>query len=132
MTRIILAIVFAIAQVSTLQAQVPPLPPPPPPAAIAPSSPFAQKFEYEFVTKPRGTDAFKKLLKERGKDGWEYVGLIPDGDELIFKKAQSGAMPMLIPGVAVPPAIGIPGARPLVPPTGLPGIPPIKDLNPPK
>ena len=131
MTRTILAIACAIALASSAQAQVPasppPLPPPPPlggPGAFAPLNPFAQKFEYEFVIKPRGTDAFKKLLKERGKDGWEYVGLIPDGDELIFKKAQSEARP----GLIGPPEIG--GAGPAIP--KLPPPPPPLPPPPPK
>jgi len=82
MIRTIWMVACAIALATSAQAQVPasppPLPPPPPlpggpggPGSFAPLNPFAQKFEYDFVAKPRGTDAFKKLLKERGKDGWE-------------------------------------------------------------
>jgi RNA polymerase sigma factor (sigma-70 family) len=52
--------------------------------------------EYEFVAKAKSTDAFKKLLTQRGNEGWEYVGVIPDGDELIFKRTHgmSGARGM--------------------------------------
>jgi hypothetical protein len=46
------------------------------------------KVEYQFVAKPKNADAFKKLLNQHGSDGWEYVGVIPDGDELIFKRHQ--------------------------------------------
>jgi RNA polymerase sigma factor (sigma-70 family) len=44
------------------------------------------RVEYHFVARPRGADAFKKLLKDQGADGWEYVGLVPGDDELIFKR----------------------------------------------
>jgi hypothetical protein len=44
------------------------------------------RVEYHFVAKPKGADDFKKVLTQQGADGWEYVGLVPGDDELIFKR----------------------------------------------
>jgi RNA polymerase sigma factor (sigma-70 family) len=44
------------------------------------------RVEYQFVGRPKSSDAFKKLLNQHGSDGWEYVGQIPGDDELIFKR----------------------------------------------
>lgn len=57
------------------------------------SMPPRPHVEYHFVAKPKGSDTFKKLLNDQGKDGWEYVGLVPGDDELIFKRtARPGGM----------------------------------------
>jgi len=44
------------------------------------------RVEYQFVARPKASDAFKKLLNQHGSDGWEYVGPVPGDDELIFKR----------------------------------------------
>jgi hypothetical protein len=58
--------------------------------------------EYHFVAKPKGADAFKKVLTQQGQDGWEYVGLVPGDDELIFKR-------LARPGGMMPGGMGMPG-----------------------
>ncbi|HEX3148376.1 MAG TPA: sigma-70 family RNA polymerase sigma factor [Gemmataceae bacterium] len=52
------------------------------------------KIEYQFKPKPSSDngDKFKSLLAQLGNDGWEYIGLVPGSDELIFKRAQRPAM----------------------------------------
>jgi len=50
------------------------------------SSARGPRIEYQFLARPKGGDAFKKLLTQQGNDGWEYVGLVPGDDELIFKR----------------------------------------------
>jgi RNA polymerase sigma factor (sigma-70 family) len=50
----------------------------------------APKVEYKFVARPKGADAFKKLLIENGSQGWEYVGMVPGDDEVILKRLQRG------------------------------------------
>src|SRR5262249_7798782 len=44
----------------------------------------APRIEYQFLARPKGADAFKKLLTQQGADGWEYAGLVPGDEELIF------------------------------------------------
>jgi hypothetical protein len=58
------------------------------------------KIEYQFISKPNDQAAFKKLLTDRGADGWEYVGQIPGDDDLIFKRLQraGGMTGMDMPG----------------------------------
>ena len=50
------------------------------------SSARGPRIEYQFLARPKGADAFKKVLTQHGNDGWEYVGLVPGDDELIFKR----------------------------------------------
>jgi hypothetical protein len=104
------------------------------------------KVEYQFVAKPKRTDDFKKLLTQHGNEGWEYVGVIPDGEELIFKRHQRisgfggmgggmGMGPMMgggggfgggpgMPKGGMPPAAGAAGAGAPPGPPGLGGPPP--------
>jgi len=62
--------------------------------------------EYQFVAQPRGSEAFKKLLNQKGADGWEYVGPIPGDDELIFKRVSRPAGGMMGMGMG---GMGMPG-----------------------
>jgi RNA polymerase sigma factor (sigma-70 family) len=51
------------------------------------------RVEYRFLKKPETDTAFKKLLTDQGKDGWDYVGVVlPGQDELIFKRMARPAM----------------------------------------
>lgn len=98
------------------------------------------KVEYQFVAKPKNADTFKKLLAQHGTDGWEYVGVIPDGDELIFKRHQRtsgfggmgggmGMGPMGGGGFGTAP--GLPkGGTPSSPGTGAPGLPGPSGMGP--
>ena len=44
------------------------------------------KVEYLFVAKQSRIEDFKNTLTKRGEDGWEFAGLVPGTDELIFKR----------------------------------------------
>jgi hypothetical protein len=46
------------------------------------------RVDYKFVARPKGATAFKRLLTDNGSQGWEYVGMVPGDDELIFKRLQ--------------------------------------------
>jgi RNA polymerase sigma factor (sigma-70 family) len=54
--------------------------------------PSAGKIEYRFQAKPSANENFKNLLVQLGNEGWEYVGVVPGQEELIFKRAQRPAM----------------------------------------
>ncbi len=41
------------------------------------------KWEYEYAGRPKDSDEFKKLLADKGKQGWEYLGPVP-----VFNKAE--------------------------------------------
>ena len=67
------------------------------------------RVEYQFVSRAKSSDAFKKLLNQHGSDGWEYVGQIPGDDELIFKRLRpaggvmsGGGMGMMGGGMGMP------------------------------
>jgi RNA polymerase sigma factor (sigma-70 family) len=76
------------------------------------------RIEYHFVARPKGADAFKRLLNQQGADGWEYVGLVPGDEELIFKRGPrpaGGMMGMMGSGM------GMPGMGGFAPAGGGPG-----------
>jgi len=76
------------------------------------------RIEYHFVARPKGADAFKKLLTQQGVDGWEYVGLVPGDEELIFKRGPrpAGGMMGMMGG-----GMGMPGMGGFAPAGGGPG-----------
>jgi RNA polymerase sigma factor (sigma-70 family) len=90
------------------------------------------KIEYQFVATPKA-DEFKKLLAKRGEEGWEYIGLVPGNEELIFKRVTRpggvmggfGSMPSgmgpPMPGGRTGPSSGGPGMPPGLPGSGPPG-----------
>jgi len=45
------------------------------------------KVEYLFLAKQTRIDDFKSTLTKKGEEGWEYAGLVPGTDELIFKRS---------------------------------------------
>jgi RNA polymerase sigma factor (sigma-70 family) len=79
------------------------------------------RVEYHFVRKPESDNAFKKLLVDLGKDGWDYVGVVlPGQDELIFKRMARPAMGGGMGGVMGPMG-GMPGMPGMG--GGFPGFP---------
>src|SRR5262245_4965449 len=78
----------------------------------------SSRIEYHFLARPKGADAFKRLLTQQGADGWEYVGLVPGDEELIFKRGSrpaGGTMGMMGGGM------GMPGMGGFAPAGGGPG-----------
>ncbi|HKB04291.1 MAG TPA: sigma-70 family RNA polymerase sigma factor, partial [Gemmataceae bacterium] len=66
------------------------------------------RVEYQFLPRPKGSDAFKKVLTQQGAEGWEYVGLIPGDEELIFKRPQRPAGGGGFGGGMMPGGMGMP------------------------
>jgi RNA polymerase sigma factor (sigma-70 family) len=67
------------------------------------------RIEYQFLARPKGADAFKKLLTQQGADGWEYAGLVPGDEELIFKRLQRPTGGGAAGGAMGPGGMGMPG-----------------------
>jgi RNA polymerase sigma factor (sigma-70 family) len=67
------------------------------------------KIEYQFLARPKGADAFKKLLTQQGAEGWEYAGLVPGDEELIFKRLQRPTGGGAMGGIMGGGGMGMPG-----------------------
>jgi RNA polymerase sigma factor (sigma-70 family) len=84
------------------------------------------RVEYQFVARPKGAAAFKSLLTKQGADGWEYAGLVPGDDEMIFLRTtrSGGVMNNLGGGMGMPMGGGFSGfgagqANPFAMPGGI-------------
>jgi RNA polymerase sigma factor (sigma-70 family) len=116
--------------------------PPRPPVAPVPSAPKPAdtKVQYEFVQFPSNAELqtnFEKVLIEKGQIGWEYAGVSPSGNKLVFKKVQRafapsasdayGTVPMQFGFAPTPMTPYYPAATDYVAPSGPDSLPRSRD-----